>query len=286
VATAGRRGELAKTVNVVSNDPKSPNYLLTVKGKLEVIAGFEPDRLNLGQVKMGDTRELEARLAGSKAELLRQGELVSSNPDILKVVRNGEDPLKLKITFSAPQKEGPFSGQIKMKTGIEAVPEIMLMIFGQITGDIVSDRQFIYLSPLAGSAGLAGALADLASGASSDRVFRLRLRSLSEKPFQVTRIEDPDGVVVGQVKNRGSEAEVVLVALRQPPNPNGLVRLHTDRAEQPALEIRYLVRSLAGGAVNPGLPGGQRPLMRPMPQLNRIPERMQVKQIEMPPSQK
>jgi len=42
VATAGRRGELAKTVNVVSNDPKSPNYLLTVKGKLEVLLALSP----------------------------------------------------------------------------------------------------------------------------------------------------------------------------------------------------------------------------------------------------
>ena len=42
VSTRGRKGKLAKTITVESNDPKTPRFLLKVHGQVEVLAGFDP----------------------------------------------------------------------------------------------------------------------------------------------------------------------------------------------------------------------------------------------------
>ena len=82
MSTRGRKGKLQKTVTVYSNDPKNPRLPLKVHGEVEMLAGFEPQRINLKHVAVGETVTQTARLAGKAADKLRISELHSSRDDL------------------------------------------------------------------------------------------------------------------------------------------------------------------------------------------------------------
>lgn len=268
--------------------------MLTVKGRVEVVAGFDPERLNLGQVKMGTSVSQQVRIVGSQASKMKLGEAVSSHPEQLKVEKDAADPLKYNVTFTAPEKAGSFSGQVKVKTGLEAPEEITLFVFGQVAADIVADRQFAYFSWLPEPAAGVTALAPLAAAgkvlSGGDAVVRIKLHSLSGQPFRVSRLEDPEGAVIGQARQVGPEWELALLALKRPSQANGMIRVHLDRTDQPLLEIRYLVRPAVGVKSPPAnLPvpfpgGGGRPLLKAAPLLRKAPGQLEVKKVSPPPA--
>ncbi len=267
--------------------------MLTVKGKVEVVAGFEPQRLNLGQVKMGTSVTQEARLMGSKLDKMHPGEPVSSHPDQLKVEKDASDPLKYRVTFTAPEKAGSFSGQIKVKTGLETPEEIVLYVFGQVAADIVADRQFAYFGwiPEPGAGGVALSPLEVARRmfSSGDAVMRLHLRSLSGQPFRITGVEDAEGTVVGVASPAEGGWNVFLVAVKRPERPNGVVHINTDRSDQPVLEMRYMVRPQVGGkrpapsTIPIPMTEGGRPMLKAAPLLRKTPERMNIKKMEPAP---
>ena len=275
VSTRGRKGALQKSVVVQSNDPKQPRYILKIKGMVEVIAAFDPDRLNLKNVAKGETVTQTVKLAGREADKLKITELVSSKPEELTAeLITEEGKPAVKVTFKAGDKAGRISGRITGKTNLKNPKEIFLYIYGQISEDLVAERPFVFFPGHAGK-GAGSLLAETASILIApfkmrNQAVKLKVSSLAGKPFEVTGVEDPQGNVIGTAKKENDEWLVFLMLAKKPKNPRGVIRILTDREDQPAIEVRYNARTSlrpAPSRVPPGVkpvrPGKRPPIIRP-----------------------
>jgi hypothetical protein len=275
VSTRGRKGNLQKTVVVQSNDPKQPRYVLKIKGIVEVIAAFEPDRLNLKNIAKGETVTQTVKLAGREADKLKISELVSSKPDELTaemVTEEGKPAVK--ITFKASDKAGRISARVTGKTNLKNPKEIFLYVYGQVSDDLVAERPFVFFPGQAG-AGTDSLLAEsvsvlIAPFKMKNQAVKLKVSSLAGKPFEVTGVEDPVGNVIGTAKKENDEWQVFLMLAKKPKKPRGIVRILTDRDDQPAIEVRYNARTSlrqaptrAPRGTHPIQPGKRPPIIRP-----------------------
>lgn len=275
VSTRGRKGTLQKTVVVQSNDPKQPRFNLKVKGMVEVIAAFEPDRLNLKNIAKGEAVTQTVKLAGQAVDTLKITELVSSKPEELTaelVTEEGRPAVK--VTYKASDKAGRISARLTGKTNLKDPQEIFLYIYGQVSEDLVAERPFVFFAGNAG-AGADGVLAETASilvapFKMKNQAVKLKVSSLAGKPFEVTGIEDPEGNVIGTAKKENDEWQVLLMLAKKPKTPRGIVRILTDRDDQPAIEVRYNTRTTLRPApprlppgVQPVHPGKRPPVIRP-----------------------
>jgi hypothetical protein len=275
VSTRGRKGNLQKSVVVQSNDPKQPRYNLKIKGMVEVIAAFEPDRLNLKNIAKGETVTQTVKLAGREADKLKISELVSSKPEELTaemVTEEGKPAVK--VTFTAGDKSGRISARVTGKTNLKNPKEIFLYVYGQVSEDLVAERPFVFF-PGHASAGAGSLLAETASiliapFKMKNQAVKLKVSSLAGKPFEVTGVEDPQGNVIGTAKKENDEWQVFLMLAKKPKTPRGVVRILTDRKDQPAIEVRYNARTSLRPApqrlppgIRPAPPGKRPPIIRP-----------------------
>ena len=151
VSTRGRKGDLQKTIVVQSNDAKQPRYVLKIKGIVEVIAAFDPDRLNLKNIAKGETVSQTVKLSGRETDKLKITELVSSKPEELTAeLIEEEGKPAVKVTFKASDKAGRISARVTGKTNLKAPKEIFLYIYGQVTEDLVAERPFVLFPGQAG----------------------------------------------------------------------------------------------------------------------------------------
>jgi hypothetical protein len=259
VSTKGRKGNLQKSITVYSNDPANPRYMLKMQGDVEVLAGFEPSRLDLKNVAKGSTLEKTVQIIAKEPDKLKLTDIVSSKPEEIKaeVVEDAGKP-SLKVTITTPEKAGRFSGRITAKTGLESPKEIQLFVYGQITADLVVDRSYVYFAPPANAgkgsliarslSGLAGAIGKRSG------IMKLKISSLAGKPFSLKGVEDKDKVVVGSVEKTDDAWNVYLMLLGQPTSRRGLVKILTDREDQPEVEVRYGSSMMGKPRVTP-MPG-------------------------------
>ncbi len=278
-------GPLDKTITVYSNDPKSPTYLLKVSGTVELIASFEPPLWDLRSIGKGSTKDQVFRMVGSALDKVKLGAIQVSRPDQISAeATQQEGKPALKVTVKAGQTVETLSGEVKVKTGLAYPAELTVTIRAQVSEDLVLDRLQIFFAqstPKPGQTLLArAATLALSPWADSRYLQKVRISSLAAKPFDITRVEDPSGAVIGKVEQAGDKAEVLLAFAASAGTDKGLIRLHTNRPEQPVIEIKYLTRNAdrpmfrplskmlpglnpGGGAVR--LPPGVKPLFTPPP---------------------
>jgi hypothetical protein len=224
VSTRGRKGNLQKSVVVQSNDPKQPRYNLKIKGMVEVIASFEPDRINLKNIAKGETVTQTVKLAGREVDKLKITELVSSKPEELTAeMITEEGKPAVKVSFKAGDKAGRISARVTAKTNLKNPKEIFLYVYGQVSEDLVAERPFIFFPGHAG-AGADSLLAQTASiliapFKAKNQAVKLKVSSLAGKPFEVTGVEDPQGNVVGTAKKENDEWQVFLMLAKKPKTP-------------------------------------------------------------------
>ena len=303
VSTRGRKGKLQKSVTVYSNDPTQPRFMLKVEGQVDVIAGFQPDRMDLKNVAKGSVTTRTVSIMARNPGQLKITEVTSSAPDKIKAELTDVDGKPaVMVTLTAGDKAGRISARITAKTNLKSPKEIQLYVYGQVSDDLVVDRSYAFF-PAAkkskGDSALAGSLSRLASmfGKRSNLV-RLTVSSLAGKPFAVTGVEDPDGAIISKVEKQADATHVYLMLARQPSSKRGTLKIKTDRADQPVVEVRY---GTAGNIpmLNPKMvKAGQQPglvrfdpkrnpkaMKRPPipPQLRKLPSKMKPSSLRLKP---
>ena len=245
MSTRGRKGKLQKTVTVYSNDPKNPRLPLKVHGEVEMLAGFEPQRINLKHVAVGETVTQTARLAGKAADKLRISELHSSRDDLKAELFEEDGRQAVKITLTAADKPGRFSARVTAKTNLEKPDKIQLFVW-HISQDLVVDRSYVFFPTTLDENGgdLFTRAMDTVSAPllENKRTVKLKVSSLSGKPFRITDVTDPEGAVVGTADHQGEDWFVHLMLVSAPQGTRGKVMLHTDRNDQEVVEVRYSAR--------------------------------------------
>jgi hypothetical protein len=297
VTTRGRKGRLEKTVTVNSNDPVTPNLVLKIAGSVVVVAGFEPDRLDLRNILKGSEQSQTVKVVAKDPQALKLSEITSSAPEQVTAELGEEQGQKiLKVKIKAGETAGRLSARITAKTNLEAPKEVQLFVYGNISNDLVVDRNFVFFSgtveqkPQAVLERVHAALLEPLVNPKNTTL--LKVTSLGEKPFEVKGVEDPSGTVLGVARRVDQEWQVLLTVYQTPSAPRGMVKILTDRPDQATIEVNYSTRNPgpAAGTVRPmleklqpgtlpgqkpGLPGGPLQLA---PKANVLPSRFPPQQ--------
>jgi len=235
---------MQKSVTVYSNDPRQPRFRLTMSGQVEVIAGFDPNRVNFREVAKGSTHTETVKIMAKEPDKLKISEVVSTKPEEIQaeLIEQDGSPA-IKVTLNAPDKPGRIAAQVKAKTNLESPSEIQLYVYGRVSPNLAVNRSYVFFSPPRNikDASLPGKnLARIAAtlGRRSS-IAKLRVRSLDGKPFELTGIEDPDGAVIGHLEQDGEEWNVYLMLTSDPAKRRGTINIRTDREDQPTIAVKY-----------------------------------------------
>lgn len=260
VSTRGRKGKLRKTVSVYSNDPDTPRFPLKIQGQVEVVAGFEPQRINLKHVPVGETVTQTAKVTGKDIDKLEISDLTSSRDDLKAELIEEDGRQAVKITLTAKDKPGRFSARVTAKTNLDKPDKIQLFVYGHISQDLVVDRSYVFFPTVVDQKNgglLTRALGTVAAPLiEKKRTAKVKVSSLSGKPFRITGVTDPEGAVLGTVDRQGEDWYVHLMLVSPPQGARGKVKLHTDRDDQEVVEVRYSARR-PRGIRRPGRTGGK-----------------------------
>ncbi len=198
-----------------------------MQGQVQVLVSFEPDRVFFRNVAKGSTESEVVVLAGEKADKVKLSDPVSSRPEVKAELTTKDGKQAVKISFTAPDKEGRHSAQVTVKTGLEKPAELRLHVMAQVTGDLVPDRNYAIFAPFK---------------ADKPSTFSLNVKSLTGKPFKILKVVDPAGSVKGVAKKADGGWKVDLTLTKAPGTPRGKIQIHTDRADQRQLLVNYSVR--------------------------------------------
>jgi len=235
MSTRGMKGEIKKTVALLTDDPEQPELKLTLRGEVEVLLAFQPQRLFLGPLREGSSRTEVVAVSGSRLADFEPGAVQIDKPERLSARwLEGAGAPRLELTFSAGAERGRQAARLEVATGLAQPDRIALTVSARVTGDLVAGRSYVLFAPYAEE---------------DEAVVRGDVRSLSNKAFEVTGIEDPAAAVEGTAERIDGGWRISLHLSRQPEQRRGRVLVRTDRADQPELAIAYHVRA----------PRGQRP---------------------------
>lgn len=225
LSTAGRRGRLAKTVHVYSNDPKQKRFELKIQGEIEMMLGFEPQRLYV-RMKKGKVEKKIVRIVGKRAAGVKLSELKSNKPErvTVKLVEADGKP-QLEITVKAGTKEGRISARVTARTNIKEHASLSLFVWAEVSADIVAVPRRVFMRrPQAGKP--------------SSRW--ISLYSHDKKPFTIKRVVDPSGAVVATAKKESPHRWRVELRLKKAPGARGgKLKIHTSRRDQRVIEVSY-----------------------------------------------
>ncbi len=253
-----------------SNDPKNPRFTLRMKGEVKILAAFQPDRLFFKNAIKGSTKVQTVSLVGEKAKEIKLSDIKSTKPEVTAELVDKDGESGLKVTLKAPEKEGRFSALVTAKTGLKKPDELRLFVSAQVTGDLVPDRNYVLFSPF---------------NKDHHPQFTLKIRSLSAKPFKITKITDPQGVVTGKPTPKGKDWEVVLTLSKEAKVPRGKLQIATNRSDQPVLNINYSIRaSHPRTPIKMGRTGaasGKKPVL--IPNRRGIPASSKIKSLQLKP---
>jgi len=231
-----------------------------LRGQVEVIAGFEPARLNLKNVAMGKGITETVKVIAKDLDKLKISEVTSSKPDQITAELIEQDGRQaVKVTLKAQEKPGRISAQVKAKTNLASPKELQLYIYGQVSPDLVVDRPYVFFSPaglsskgsaLARCSGLVAGIVGRRSG-----IVKIKVSSLGGKPFNIKGVDDPSGVVVGYPEKNDKDWYVYLALAGQPAKRRGTFKIKTDRDDQASIDIHYGTGAAVGSRLPRPVPG-------------------------------
>ncbi len=229
-------------------------------GQVEVIAGFEPQRLNLKNVAMGKSVTETVKIVAKDPDKLKISEVTSSKPDQIKaelIEKDGKQAIE--VTLLAQEKPGRISAQVKVKTNLASPKELQLYVYGQVSPDLIVDRSYVFFTPTRVSpqsdtiARCFGMLAGMVGRRSG--IVEVKVSSLSGKPFDIESIDDPSGVVVGYSEKKDNDWHVYLALAGIPDKRRGTLKIMTDRDDQKSIDVHYGTGAAIGRRLPRPVPG-------------------------------
>jgi hypothetical protein len=258
----GPGASTAKMVTIQCNDPTSPVAKFTIRGTLIEPAVLEPERLQLGQIRTGDSAEAVFTLTSPDVNI-EVIEIIEERGLVEFEVRDGgkaENPMfpgrKLIVAKLARKLPGgPLQIPVKVRiraTAQEGQPpvesELQCSILGHVLGDIENEPRFLRV-PVA--------------QANTDFEVKTLVYSQSGKPFTITSTEITDSNIpnVHIEVTKASKTEVgkegYWLTLRGNPGElkgafRGRIHVHTDLPDEGPKLITFngVVRAEVGATTS------------------------------------
>lgn len=141
------RGNIKKSIYVLSNDPDTRNHKLTISGEVIEDISIKPGNINFGTINANKQSEREVTVtvkSQSDPDFIIK-KITSSKPFVdasITVVNHGEHIIN--VLFKGYHKIGRFSGKIFLETNSTKQKQVTIPFFGEIAGDISIYPKKIY----------------------------------------------------------------------------------------------------------------------------------------------
>ena len=134
--TSGFQGMKSKLVRIYSNDSDHSPLILKIEGKISAQLIVTPTQIYFGNIvaEKGPKKKLEVQV-GEKYKILG---VESSSPRIIVTSQNNEAGNKatIGVSLSPETEQGPFRGDVLVRTSMKDRPVIHVPVFAIIEGDI------------------------------------------------------------------------------------------------------------------------------------------------------
>ena len=225
-----QKGHQVRTITVSTNDPNTPQAIMTMQGVVKQQVSATPADVAFGTVKQGTevTKEVIISDLTGRKDPFTVSEVNNSNPAIKVEKSNrtdGKPGVLLKITLTKAMAVGTFDDTVKMTTS--RIP-LQVDVFGQVTGDLS-------VAPAQVSFGI------VPHGQEATRM--VKLTNQGSKPIKVLGITSTAVPVSASAEPiDGSKDYKITVQLHRG-TPDGQVRgqlqIKTDSPEQQVLNVPF-----------------------------------------------
>jgi len=227
--TSFQKGAKVREITIFTNDPKSPQTIVTLQGTVKLLVEADPSEINFDKVRFGSAANREliiSDLTGGKD--FHIGSITNSNSN-LKVTRSprpdGKPGARLDVALLGSMPIGPFDDTIDVVSNRRP---LQVHVFGQITGDL-------NLEPAQISFGI------VPHGESALRI--LKLTNDSAKPVQVTAVSSSNQSVDARVEPIAAGKEYKITVELRKNTPDGQLRgqlaIKTDSPTQATLTVPF-----------------------------------------------
>ena len=228
--TRFQKGHRERTITAMTNDPQTPNAVMTLQGMVRVEVDAEPSQLAFGTVRHGveETRQVVISDLAAKAKDFRVGAISNSSPYI-KVSqeprKDGKPGAILNVTLLKTMPVGPFVDSIQVVNNRKPLD---VHVFGVVSGDLTLD-------PAQVSFGI------VPSHQSAVRI--LRLSNAADRAVKVLGVSSTNHSVAAKVDpiTPGKEYKITAELLKNTPDGQlrGSLAISTDDPTQPSLIVPF-----------------------------------------------
>lgn len=226
LSTYGRSGKYERTIVVESNDPVNPRSELKMSGIVEVYASVNPSQLFLGKISKGSTRTEIVKIDAKNPEAFQVKKIISSDPNLKgEFIKSPEGP-SIRVTYTAPDNKGQVYANLTIETDIPEVKSLQVSIRGEVTDDIVTNLEELYIPP---------------SSETSRPQAELIIESLTKKPFKVKDAKPSNNLIDIQTRQIEKGWQVIASPKKGVTSGDGKLIIKTDRKGQETIEIPFRI---------------------------------------------
>lgn len=242
--TKGRAGEINKRITVASNDPKTPQLVLTLKGEIVVEVDATPRYLSFGEIGRSENTVKELTLKVTEPDKIKISSVTTADARFAVEHKgasaDGGDAYT--VTFKGSKLIEQVSAEVEIAyTGGEASP-LKIPLRASIVGDLRYNKSLYFLK--------------------RDNSFEPRdvvISTRSGKPVKIKGVEDKDKLLKIEIAERSGKEVRIKAEVADPagnykaPAQHDLV-IKTSDADEPELTVRYTIseqRRPPGQRLNP-----------------------------------
>jgi hypothetical protein len=215
----GRHGDQRKGITVESDDPKTPQMRLWLKGKVTTEVAFDPRYVSFGRLQKDEVAERKVKLV-SRLPDVKITEVTTPSKSFVVTLDEGGRGITIKTV--PPMKPGPVRAMISAQTDHPDKIKLSLHAVGSVVGPLtVVPREIVLRS-------------------SQTNVLRrtVLVRPGSVKTFELNAIEVPDGVTFESKALAGNTHSISLDGLLATKEFNGKeIVVRTDATNMPVVRV-------------------------------------------------
>lgn len=224
-------GNIKKSITVLSNDPATPKYRLTISGKIIKDLIINPEHIDFGSVSVNAESSKTVTIKSQTEPDFKIKKIIPSKPFIdAKIIEEENGEYNIKVALKHNPVIGRFSGGIYLETNSQIQQKVNIPFFGEIEGDISTYPKKIYYGSVVKGKEL------------SQKLYV----KINKSNIEIVKIKTfPDYISARIVEKKESEnphylIEVKLNSEAVTGNIGGVLELHTNSKIQPVTLVRII----------------------------------------------
>jgi uncharacterized protein DUF1573/flagellar associated PapD-like protein len=228
--TQFQKGHRERTITAMTNDPQSPNAIMTLQGEVRVEVDATPSEVAFNQVNRGteQTQQVVISDLAKNPKGFQVAALSNTNPNI-KVSqeprKDGKPGAILNVTLLKSMPIGPFDDSIQVANNRKP---IQVHVFGQVVGDLTLDPRQVSFGIVPSHQGV---------------VRILRLSNRGGRELKVLGVSSTNQSVTAAVEpvKAGREFRITVELRKNTPDGQlrGTLAIRTDDPTQPSLTVPF-----------------------------------------------